>query len=243
VILADAPLVLFDEIDSTNLEARRRAESGHPDPAWLMARRQSAGRGRRGRAWASPQGNLYLTYLGASARPLGDIALFGFVAAVALADTVDAFLGAARARLKWPNDVMIDGAKCAGILPESGALSDQRHWFCIGMGVNLASKPEGLAYRVSCLAEFGAAPAVDAFAADLRTRLQDWSWRFETDGFAPIRAHWLARAHGLGETVTAQIGETRISGECIDMGDDGALILRLANGAVQRISAGEVSFG
>src|SRR5262249_23038978 len=129
----------FDAIDSTILEARRRAERGELGPVWLIAKRQTAGRGRRGRAWASLEGNLLATYLFAAGQPPAQIAPLGFAAGVAIADTIDDALGAARAALKWPNDVFIDAAKAAGIMLDSGGA-----WAALAFGVNLASAPAGI---------------------------------------------------------------------------------------------------
>jgi len=108
-----APLAWFDEIDSTILEARRRADQGQAHPVWLLARVQTAGRGRRGRVWASLEGNLHATYLFATDRPPAEIALLSFAAGVAIAETLEAMIGQGRAALKWPNDVLIDRAKAA----------------------------------------------------------------------------------------------------------------------------------
>src|SRR5262245_8049310 len=143
MIDAHAPVEVFDEIDSTILEARRRAERNEVGPVWLIARRQTAGRGRRGRTWASLDGNLLATYLCETREPPTQIALLGFAAGVAIAETIDDVLGPASATLKWPNDVFIDGAKAAGIMLDSGSLGGERAWAALAFGVNLASAPEG----------------------------------------------------------------------------------------------------
>src|SRR5436190_23655448 len=119
MIDANAPVEVFAEIDSTILEARRRAERGDVKPVWLVAKRQTAGRGRRGRAWSSFEGNLLATQLFTTRQPPSKIALLGFATGVSLAETIEAIIGSGRATLKWPNDVFIDGAKAAGIMLDS----------------------------------------------------------------------------------------------------------------------------
>src|SRR5262245_54930489 len=141
MIDAHAPVEVFDEIDSTIMEARRRAERGDVGPVWLIAKRQTAGRGRRGRAWSSLVGNLLATLLFATEAPPAQIALLGFATGVALAESFDAIIGAGRATLKWPNDVFIDAAKASGIMLDSGALAGGSTWVALAFGVNLAAAP------------------------------------------------------------------------------------------------------
>jgi BirA family biotin operon repressor/biotin-[acetyl-CoA-carboxylase] ligase len=240
-----APLEIHDEIDSTNLEARRRAERGDAGPAWIMARAQTAGRGRRGRSWASAPGNLFVTYLGATTAAPAAIAQRGFAVGLAIAEMFDLALGEpiGRVRLKWPNDVMIDGAKASGILLDSGPLDAGRRWAAIGFGVNLAAHPEGLDQPTASLAEaLGAAPPSpeDAFAL-IRPRLEAWDRRLDREGFAPLRAAWLARAHGLGARVTAQIGAETIAGLATGLSESGELMIETERG-VRYISAGDIHF-
>src|SRR5262245_17039538 len=135
MIDGQAPVEVFDEIDSTILEARRRAERNEIAPVWLIAKRQTAGRGRRGRAWASYDGNLLATYPFATRQPPAQIALLGFVAGVAIAETIDDILGPGRATLKWPNDVFVDAAKAAGIMLDSGSLGEAGAWAALAFGV------------------------------------------------------------------------------------------------------------
>jgi BirA family transcriptional regulator, biotin operon repressor / biotin---[acetyl-CoA-carboxylase] ligase len=245
MIDANAPRVLFEDIDSTNLEAARRAQSGDVGPVWLRAAYQSAGRGRRGRAWTSERGNLFLTYLCASTRPPGELALLSFAAALAVADTVNNALGREAAVLKWPNDVLVVGRKVSGILLESGAMPDKRTWLAVGIGVNVVSKPEDVAQPIGALSEFSPPKAITADGVEtiLRRRLAFWAGQLEHEGFAPLRESWLARAHGLGALAVARLGAEEVAGIVRGLSADGALELELPNNRTRLISAGEVFFG
>jgi BirA family biotin operon repressor/biotin-[acetyl-CoA-carboxylase] ligase len=233
----DAPVALFDVIDSTNSEAHRRAEAGEAGPVWLRAAAQTAGRGRRGRRWVSERGNLFVTYYAHFGSAPGDLARLGFAAALAVADLADA-AGAAPLTLKWPNDVLIGGAKCAGILLESGAAGEGRTWLALGVGVNLASAPDDAAYPVAVLAGLGP----DRAFALLRARLAHWSGRLAHDGFAPLRTAWLARANGLGRRIRVEQGGAPLEGVFTGLSDAGELQVSTDDGREALISAGEVFF-
>tara|TARA_R110002110_G_scaffold34834_3_gene118129 strand:- start:7048 stop:7815 length:768 start_codon:yes stop_codon:yes gene_type:complete len=238
----------FVEIDSTNEEARRLAEAGEVGPLWIVAGRQTAGRGRRGRSWASPAGNFMGTYFfrpRCGPRRAGEMS---FVAAVAVHDAVSSLLpppSRPRLKLKWPNDLLHDGAKLAGILLESsGVAGAEVAWLAVGMGVNLAHHPEGLEYPATSLPAFGLAAVTpdDALAA-LAASFDRWIavWR-GVQGFAAIREAWLARAQGLGGPVTVRLERETIEGSFEGLAPDGALQLRLADGALRLIAAGDVFF-
>jgi len=245
VIDPNAPRVLFDAIDSTNAEAARRAAAGDAGPYWLRAASQSAGRGRRGRAWTSEPGNLFITYLGASTRPPGEIALLSFAAALAVADVADSAIGRPVALVKWPNDVMVLGRKISGILLESGALGDGRMWIAVGIGINIVSIPDGVEQPIAALSSFvdGKSISVDAVEQTLRRRLGFWAGRFEREGFPPLRDAWLARAHGMNAPAVARVGSDEISGVIRGLSAEGALQLELPDGRTRLITAGEVFFG
>lgn len=229
-------------VGSTSDELLRLARDGAPHGTVVTAREQEAGRGRVGRRWDSPPGNLYLSALLRLGLPLARTAELSFVAALAVADAVDCFLPG-RARLKWPNDVLVDGAKIAGILVE------QTEGFAIvGIGLNVAHCPTRTAYPVTSLArEFHGgllplpAPARGG-EADLqlaRTALLNALGihldRWLADGFPPIRAHWLARAHPPGTPLS--VGTTE--GAFVTIDAHGALLLDAPGGRV-RIVGGEV---
>lgn len=241
----NAPRVSFEEIDSTNAEAARRAGAGDAGPYWLRAVGQSAGRGRRGRSWTSESGNLFLTYLGASSRPTGEIALLSFAAALAVADVADSVIGRPMALVKWPNDVMILGRKISGILLESGSLGDGRTWIAVGIGVNIVSVPEGVEQPIGALSAFtdGKMISLDAVEQTLRRRLGFWAGRLEREGFAPLRDAWLARAHGMNAPAVARVGAEEVAGVIRGLSGEGALQLELPDGRTRLITAGEVFFG
>src|SRR3954470_13498402 len=148
------PVLSFDELDSTNAEARRRAEAGEGGPVWITAARQTAGRGRRGRNWSTETGNLAATLLTSTDVPAAEAAQLSFVAALAACDLADTCVGQGAARLKWPNDVLVFGKKAVGILVESGARPDGRLWLAVGIGVNLAHAPIDTERPATCFAEY-----------------------------------------------------------------------------------------
>lgn len=242
------PILVFDEIDSTNAEARRRAEAGEGGPLWITARRQTAGRGRRGRAWSTETGNLAATLLTTTAKSPAEAAQVTFVAALAIADLYDAYVPAALVSIKWPNDVLIDGLKASGILVESGARPDGLLWLAVGCGVNLNHAPEGTerpATRIAdhlrgdVLASPTPEQAMAVLAEAFARRFEDW----ERLGFAATAAAWTARAQGLGQACIARLHAETVEGVAEGLEADGALRLRLPDGAVRRITAGDVFFG
>ena len=230
------PLETVDEISSTSEALKARAAGPGPETA-LLARRQSGGHGRLGRPWQSIEGNLHLSVL---LRPqsLRWPGHWSILAAVALADTVRPLLPEDSAlRLKWPNDLMLGGSKLAGILLEAGVASGP--WLVVGFGVNLAGAPVGLGRPVACLASVAPAPAPEAFAARLLHVLQGWRDRYAVEGFAPVRAAWLAAAHAPGEPVVVGMGGQRVRGTFRDLGHDGTLLLDGPEGELA-ITAGDL---
>ncbi len=238
-------LIALDEAGSTNDEARERAACGAPEGTVVWARVQRAGRGRRGRSWVSPPGNLYFSVILRPACEARSVAQLSFVAALAVLDLVDGSLPG-RARCKWPNDVLVDGGKVAGVLLESALGPGGRvDWVVLGIGVNLASHPgiEGPIPSTS-LADAGAttlAPeeALSSVLAALARGRQEW----ETQGFAAVRSAWLGRAHGLGGPVTVVNGERRLTGIFEGLDEGGALVLAQPGGEQLSIAAGDVLFG
>ncbi|HYD29149.1 biotin--[acetyl-CoA-carboxylase] ligase [Brevundimonas sp.] len=243
-----APVLLLDQTDSTNAEARRRAEAGEAGPLWIVARRQTGGRGRRGRAWASETGNLFATLLTITPRPPAEAAQVTFLAALAVADLLDAFVPPSLVTIKWPNDVMLAGDKASGILVESGAHPGGGLWLAVGIGVNLAHAPAGTERPATALVhhlrgDVGAPPSVEAAAARLAEAFAIWTGRWETLGFEPILDAWRARTSGLDGPATARLGHETVKGRAEGVAPDGALKLRLADGSLRLISAGDVFFG
>jgi BirA family biotin operon repressor/biotin-[acetyl-CoA-carboxylase] ligase len=238
-------VIALDAVGSTNDEAKTLAAAGAPHGTVVWAGRQEAGRGRRNRAWTSPEGNLYCSTI---LRPDTGPAAAGqlaFVVALSLADAVAAVAPAATLSLKWPNDVLVNGRKVAGILLESSIRADDRvAWVVAGTGVNIRHCPEGTAFPATALdAEVAApiAPAalLEAYLAALAEGCAQW----QRQGFAPIRLAWLARAHGLGGPVTVQLERETLTGRFLDLDAEGGLILDLPGGRQRRVAAGDVFFG
>jgi len=238
--------LIVEVVDSTNSEAGRLHAAGHRGPLWIMARAQAAGRGRHGRDWESPPGNLYATLLITLAVPLAQAAQLAFVASLAMRDTVQALLPlpAPAIGLKWPNDVLIAGRKVSGILVEAlQGGSDGGLTVAIGCGLNIVHAPAITRMPATCLADHGAAPsadlALDELMARMDVRLAQWQ---SGRGFPLIRDAWLAAAIGLSRDLTVVLDGHVVSGCFEGLDGDGALLLRLADGTLRPLHAGEVTF-
>ena len=235
----------FATIDSTNEEARRLADKGEPGPVWIHADVQTAGRGRRGRAWDSPTGNLAATLFLRPGRPAADCAQLSFVAALAASDMLAELSSGIDLKLKWPNDVLASSRKIAGILLESASAGSERpSWLAIGIGVNLASFPEATEFPATSLAALGAkAPSTEDALTALAAAFAKWYEGWSRRGFAEIRDAWLARAAGLGTRIRARLQHEELFGVFEGIDDHGALILRTDAARVRAIAAGDVFFG
>jgi BirA family transcriptional regulator, biotin operon repressor / biotin---[acetyl-CoA-carboxylase] ligase len=221
----------FGAVDSTNEEARRRAVAGDPGRLWILADEQTAGRGRRGRAWLSPRGNLHASALLIDPCPPALAPQLGFVAGVALARAAsDA--GAAEVALKWPNDLMLRGAKCAGIIIEGIGLDGRRAAYVAGIGANCAEAPQGLAAATAGLkrTDGGAVGAGELFERLLQ-RFDEalGAWR-HGEGFADIRAAWLDSALGLGGRIAVENGGAKREGLFEGIDASGRLLMRSERG-------------
>ncbi|MFA5122232.1 biotin--[acetyl-CoA-carboxylase] ligase [Zavarzinia sp.] len=233
----------FDEIDSTNEEARRRSAAGDPGELVLIADRQTAGRGRRGRTWVSDPGNLYCSVLLKPAAGPARAAELSFATALALHDALVAVTGRdVGFALKWPNDVLFEGAKTVGILLESATGADGGlEFLVIGLGVNLASFPAETPYpATSVLAATGLAVTQAQMLAAFLPRLSHWVTIWERQGFAGIRDAWLARAAGLGSRLVVRLAHETLEGTFEGLRTDGALELRLDGGGLRAVTAGDV---
>ena len=221
------------EVGSTNDWLLARAEA-LPDGHWVIADRQTAGRGRRGRVWNDGAGNLMGSVL---VKATGQVQQLSFVAALALHDALSALTGQpARFALKWPNDVLLDGTKCSGILLERVGEA-----LVIGMGVNLAHHPDGIERPATSLAAAGlAVPTPAALLDELAAAFSHWRQTWAAHDFAPIRAAWTARAAGVGARIVARLGNDSPEGLFIGLADDGALLIQLDDGTTRAIHAGEV---
>jgi BirA family biotin operon repressor/biotin-[acetyl-CoA-carboxylase] ligase len=234
----------WDEIDSTNEEARRLAATGERGPIWLRAGRQTAGRGRRGRAWESPAGNLAATLLISPDKSASECAQLSFVTAIAAADAVSAFAPSADVKVKWPNDVLAGGKKLAGILLESASgAGTTPTYLAVGVGMNLAHFPPDTEFPATSLAAVGAGvPKPGDVLTQLAAHFAKWYDIWMKTGFSSIQDAWLARAAGLGTRIRARLTHEETSGVFEGIDNTGALILREAQDRTRIISAGEVFF-
>lgn len=242
-----ARLIRFEEIDSTNAEALRRAAAGDRGNLWIVAGRQTQGRGRRARPWMSAEGNLHASLLMRPRLPVPVAGQLSFVAALALFDAVaDCASGLAPAlKLKWPNDLLLGGAKVAGILLESlGGEGGRLDTLVIGFGVNCRHHPADTPFPATDLAVAGAHVTPSALVAALAARFEEAvaTWDEGAD-FERIRRAWLARATGLGERITVRLGSGReLAGTFADLDAQGSLVLRAADGSERAVAAGDVFF-
>jgi BirA family transcriptional regulator, biotin operon repressor / biotin---[acetyl-CoA-carboxylase] ligase len=233
----------FAHLASTNEEATRLAAAGAPEGTLVLADEQSAGRGRRGRIWVSSPGNFFGSIVLRPGRPAAEAAQLGFAASLAVLEACGQFLPASVAlACKWPNDVLADGRKLAGILLESRASgAGALDWLVIGIGVNLASCPRDTEFPAASLAEAGA-PGVtpDAILPILGTRFLAWyeAWQ-RPGGFAALRTRWLDHAQGLGRPIRVRLSDSELDGRFAGLDDDGRLLLDGAEGR-RTISVAEI---
>jgi BirA family biotin operon repressor/biotin-[acetyl-CoA-carboxylase] ligase len=235
-----ARIICLDIVDSTNAEALRRARAGERGPLWIVAKEQSAGRGRRGRAWISPSGNLHATLMLTDPAPPAAAPQLGLVAGLALHDAAVAAAPALAARLalKWPNDLLCAARKIAGLLieGEGGPVT-----VAVGIGVNCRYHPDATEFPATDFgtegADVGVAALMNGVAAAMQARLTQWN---RGSGFAGIRAAWLARAAGLGHPIRVRLSEHETTGCFESIDDAGRLMLRKGDGEFEVIAAGEV---
>lgn len=241
------PVLAFDDIDSTNAEARRRADAGETGPLFITAAVQTAGRGRRGRAWDTSRGNLAATLLITTDATPAQAAQLSFVAAFAIRELAETYVPASLVRLKWPNDVLVDGRKLSGILIESGRNAAGALWLAIGMGVNLAHAPENVERPATSLAAhlkagIAAPPSPAEALAVLSAAFVRTAAAWAHAGFEPLRDAWMKAATGMGQPCVARLDAESVEGIAEGLDSDGALLLRLSDRSLRRISAGDVFF-
>ncbi|UCH74649.1 MAG: biotin--[acetyl-CoA-carboxylase] ligase [Rhodospirillales bacterium] len=238
-------LVVHETIDSTNAEAARLAQQGAADGTVIWARHQTAGRGRHGRRWQSPEGNLYCSLLLRPEAPPAKAAQLSLAAALALGDALDDLLPAAsRPAFKWPNDVLIGGRKVAGILLESSGSHDGcLDWLVVGCGLNVRHFPEGTDHPATSLHAAGVANAVvgDLLAAFVHA-FAGWRARWQRSGPGPLREGWLARAAHIGGEIAVRLPGDELRGRFAGLDAAGALLVDLPDGSRRTVSAGDVFF-
>ncbi|GBQ63147.1 biotin--[acetyl-CoA-carboxylase] ligase [Komagataeibacter swingsii] len=234
-------LEVHDRLGSTSDLCKARLEAGAgADGIAILALEQTAGRGSRGRAWSDPGGNLALSVMLVGQGAAVPVGLWPFIAGLALHDAVAGYVPAGHVlELKWPNDLLLDGGKMAGILIETG-IGAGVSWQVIGIGANLRGKPDIAGRTLACLADCGVdAPAAPAVARKLLHHLGLWLSCYETHGFAAIRTAWLDRGHAIGTPIRVRAGNQQFTGTFAGLGDDGILLLRTPGG-VRRVVTGEV---
>jgi BirA family biotin operon repressor/biotin-[acetyl-CoA-carboxylase] ligase len=231
----------YETLGSTNAEALARARAGERGPLWISAVTQTGGRGRRGKSWVSPPGNLYATLLLTEPSPPALAPQLSFVAGLAVHDAVVACApdAASNLKLKWPNDLLLGGCKLAGLLIEAESLP--RFSVAIGIGVNCVNHPADAGYATTDLRASGVAVSVDdllaALAATMQARLTQWA--AGTD-FVGIRNDWLARAASLGEPILVRLPERQLTGIFEGIDADGRLLVATQDRTTETIAAGDI---
>lgn len=236
-------LVAFERLASTNEKAKRLAAEGAEHGTLVWAREQTAGRGRRGRSWHSPPGNLYLSLILRPDRTPATAAQLGMVAAVAAGEALDAIMPPpARIFFKWPNDILVNGSKVGGILLESTARKPGNlEWLVLGLGINVQNFPKGTEFPATSLRHESDYPVtVEEVLENFCRSFLRWNNAWLEQGFAPVRQAWLGRAWKRGEAIEARIEDEKIDGIFRDVDEDGALLLELPCGTSRRITAGDV---
>lgn len=238
-------IVFFEKTDSTNLQARALAEQGAAEGLVVIADQQSEGKGRMGRFWVSPpRVNLYLSVLLRPAIELQNVTQITFLSAVAVAEAIEAS-GSFKPQLKWPNDVLLNGKKVAGLLNELNAETEQLHFLILGIGVNLNMTndqfPSNLrAPATSLLIEGSREVSRLVFVRTLLEHIDRLYRLYLAEGFSPILQAWEKRCRMIGRKVEVDFQHSRLVGTVKGLDEAGALMLSLANGAEERILAGDV---
>ena len=236
--------VVLDTVDSTMAEAARRARD-IDRPTWIVAKTQTAARGRRGRPWIVPEGNLNATLIFRPEATAAEAAKRSFLAANALYQALAIYVPAERLSLKWPNDVLLSGGKVAGILLESSGQGPFVDWLSIGIGVNLKHTPEGVTDASFAPTSLMDASGLEVAPLDFLSTLADAYATQEAKllrlGFRRIRQDWLSQAARLGEVITARTGREDVMGIFDSIDNDGNLVLITGTGP-RAISAADVFF-
>ena len=239
----DYRLLCYNSIGSTNEEAKRLASGGAAEGTVVWAREQTAGRGRRGRPWISPNGNLYVSLILRPDCRISSVAQLGFVAAVAVGGALREIVRPVeRLAYKWPNDVLLNGRKIAGVLLESETVGSEKLSFVVvGVGINLITSPQGTEFPATSIMEEGFGEVIpevmlEEFAAHFQSLFANW----RAEGFAPVRAAWLAAAAiARGEPIRVRLDARALCGRFLDLDQEGNLLLD-CRGECRRIAAGEV---
>lgn len=247
-LLEDYHLLTYDVLDSTNEEAKRLAGGGASHGAVIWAKHQTAGKGRMGRDWVSPEGNLYVSVLLRPPCALPECAQLSFVTATAALETLKPIIpDEGDIQAKWPNDLLFNGRKLGGILLESFTTLNEygkdQQWVVVGVGINIDSYPEDVPFPATCLRESGveiisAKIVLSRFVYNFIHAYDSWV----AEGFEPLREHWMQHAYRLGFPTDVLMGDTLWQGAFQGIDEYGRLLLQLADGTVKAITAGDVLF-
>ena len=247
-LINDYHLLSYDVVDSTNEEAKRLAQGGGSHGAVVWAKRQTAGRGRMGREWVSPEGNLFVSMLLVPEMDLALCSQLSFIAAIAVAETLEAIVVEPKdISCKWPNDILLKGKKLGGILLESFVVTDEagveKRWVTVGVGINIDSYPEHVMYPATCLREAGvelisAKIVLSRFIYNFIHHYDEWREK----GFKPVQKAWLKRAYHIGKPIEVMLGDEVISGTFDTIDASGQLLVKQADGTVKAVHAGDVFF-
>lgn len=238
-------LSAFQSIDSTSTEVRRLAELSSDEGQLVWALKQESGVGRRGREWTSPEGNLYCSILLRPGVSAVEGAKLSFLVAVALYNAIKLYLpDAAEMTLKWPNDILINSRKTAGILLESKSNSQNMlDWLIVGTGVNVANYPKATdGLNATSISEAGGSVKIEDLLQSYCSELISLYAQWKELGFSSIRKKWLERAGGIGSAVTVKLANNQFQGIFKDLDESGALVLTLPDGSTKLVTAGEVFF-
>ncbi len=232
-----------DALASTSDDCIRRAKSGEAEGLAILALRQTAGRGSRGRQWEAPEGNLNLSILLRPKLPMAQFSVFPLLAGIAVADAVSAFLPADTAPvLKWPNDLLLGGAKLAGILIDAAPGNEASGWLVIGIGINLISAPQLANRRTTTLGQFGGQAKPLEAARMVLNYLGHWLDILEHSGLSPIIDAWQQRGHAIGTQLHLTGVDADVSGRFAGLSPSGELLLNVGN-RIERFQTGEILLG
>jgi BirA family biotin operon repressor/biotin-[acetyl-CoA-carboxylase] ligase len=240
---ADLKILSYQSIDSTNSEATRLIQAGQVlQPLWILAETQDQGRGRQGRHWTSEKGNVFATLVW-PAPEMAKAPQTSFIIAVAVQAVLQNLIGnKAQVSCKWPNDILINNRKIAGILLETAKDPKGQDWLIIGIGINLVSKPSDSRWPAIYLNEFATVPTPHDVVTSLHQKWVKLYEIWEARGFKPIAENWMRCAFGLGVRVQYSIKDTKQSGAFSGLDETGAALIRLDSGWVERVYAGEIEF-
>ncbi|MEQ9116340.1 MAG: biotin--[acetyl-CoA-carboxylase] ligase [Rickettsiales bacterium] len=239
--------ILLNKVDSTNLEAKRFLQSRPKEELVIVANEQSSGYGRSGKDWVSPKGNLYFSIILFPECSLEKSAQLSFVAALALYEVLERVLVSNRneIKLKWPNDVLINGKKVAGIILESvsSGQSKKTNSLIIGVGLNVNSKIVSDEFEATTLLESHAKELrIDYYLNQFISNLESLYKSWKDKGFEPIRKSWLDKAYNINKKVSILGQKKKISGIFTDLDNNGNLLLKMSNGEIKEISGGSIYF-